>query len=192
MSGLYSPILAQAGFAKRKLASVIEWVAELDGATQYWQLSEPINVQNGDAISFAFTGFENIGLYKRFFGSDDFILSLDTGADGDKFRSRSLTNAYLDGVEITTETLIPVAGAHDVNCISGATKQINTLLSLESSNLVKVAMYNFKVIRNGVVIHEIHLTNKAQGATQLATVGNVNAFMPNYTDAVWKNKAELV
>ena len=48
-------------------------------------------------------------------------------------------------------------------------------------------IYGFEFEINGVLTNKIPLTNKSQGATQLATVGNVNAFMPNYTEAVWRN-----
>ena len=188
---LHAPILEQAGFVESAKAA-IEYVAQSDGATQYWQLSEPINLMPNDVIQFGLAKFTNVGTFKRFFGSNDFTFSLDTGADGDKFRLRSITSATLNGANIASDaTLIPTAGDNMIEAIVGATRSIPTLLSLGNTNLVSAAIHNFKVIRSGVVIHEIPLTNKAQGATQLATVGNVNAFMPNYTELVWKDKSKL-
>lgn len=188
---LHAPILEQAGFVESALP-VIEYVAQTDGVAQYWQLSEPINLIPNDVIQFGLAKFTNVGTFKRFFGSSDFTFSLDTGADGDKFRLRSITSATLNGVNITSDaTLIPAAGDNMIETIVGATRSISTLLSLGNTNLVSAAIYNFKVIRSGAVIHEITLTNKAQGATQIATVGNINATMVNYTESVWKDKSTL-
>lgn len=188
---LHAPILEQAGFIESALP-IIEYVAQTDGATQYWQLSEPINLIPNDIIQFGLAKFTNSGIFKRFFGSSDFSFSLDTGADGDKFRLRSITSATINGANITSETtLIPTTGDNIVEVITGATSSISTLLSLGNANLVSAAIYNLKVIRSGVVIHEIPLTNKAQGATQIATVGIVNATMVNYTESVWKDKSKL-
>lgn len=47
------------------------------------------------------------------------------------------------------------------------------------------AVINFKHYQDDVLINEIPLTNKAQGATQLATTGSVSATLTNYTENVW-------
>lgn len=163
------------------------YVYRLDGLTKYFQLSEPINFIPNDVIQFGLSKFTNVGTFKRFFGSSDFTFSLDSGADGDKFRLRSLTNGILNGESIISDTtLIPTTDGNDIEVVAGATRSISTLLSLGTTNLVSAAMYDFRVIRNGTVIHEIPLTNKAQGATQLPTVGNVSATIINYTESGWE------
>ena len=48
-----------------------------------------------------------------------------------------------------------------------------------------------RIRRNGTIINEIPLTNRNQGSTQLATIGDVNAFMTDYAEDVWKNKNTL-
>lgn len=182
---VYAPILEQAGFLKRKAAAVVEqWVAQLDGAIQCWQFTVPISLVASDVVEFEFVGFENSGTYKRFFGSTDFVLGLDTGASGSEFRLNRIEYATLDSEAIGNGTLIPNRGK--LVCSVTESRDINTLGSIGETRNIRAAIYNFKVIRNGTVIHEIRLNNKAQGATQLATVGNVNAFMANYTDAVWR------
>ena len=47
-------------------------------------------------------------------------------------------------------------------------------------------LFDFEVERGGEIIYAIPLTNKSQGATQLATVGSVNATMINYTGDEWE------
>ena len=58
-------------------------------------------------------------------------------------------------------------------------------------NLIHVSIEAVFWMEGEIHSNEIPLTNKAQGANQLATVGNINAFMPNYTEAVWKKESEL-
>lgn len=172
-------------------APQVEWVAELDG-TQYWQLTSPINLIANDVVEFDFTGYENIGIYKRFVGSSNFAFSLDTGETGDNFRTRGIISSQINGEELVSDaTSIPVVGSHNVKVTSSSSYAIEYLLSLGGSNIAKAAMYNFRVIRNGAVIHEIPLTNKPQGATQIATVGTVNATMIGYTEDVWVDKSKL-
>lgn len=184
---LHAPILEQAGFVSGALEPVKNYVARSDGVSQYWELSEPVNILPNDVIRFGLSKFTDVGAFRRFFGSSDFTFSLDSGADGDKFRLRRVTDGLINGETITSDvTLIPTTGSNDVEVVSGEIRSISTLLSLGTTNLASAAMYEFRVIRNGTVIHEIPLTNRSQGATQLATVGNVNATMVGYNPDVWE------
>lgn len=186
-NALTNAIRSAFNYTANEAADAEQWVAQLDGATQFWQLSESIHLLADDVVEFDFTGYENVGLYKRFIGSSNFVFSLDSGATGDNFRTRGILSSEIDGSDLVSDsTVIPLPGVHNVKVTPSSSYTIESLLSLGNTNLTKAAMYNFRVIRNGVVIHEIPLTNKAQGATQLATVGDVNAFMPNYTNAVWR------
>ena len=106
---------------------------------------------------------------------------------GDKFRLRTVISATVNGSEVTSDqTAIPTTGLNSISVEVGGTKNIETLLSLGASNLLQAAIYDFKVTRDGVIVNEIPLANKAQGATQIATVGSVNATMINYTPDVWE------
>ena len=192
---VYAPILEQAGFLKRKAAVVVEqWVAQLDGATQYWQLSEPIDLIAGDVIEIGFVGDIIQDSYKSFIASTDSNLRVATGADPQKFdlANTNYNKTKVNGITIINNTtLIPNSGMNILEFASYSNyliKGFGARVNESGSAILHIALafYNFRVKRNGVILNEIPLTNKAQGATQLATVGNINAFMPNYTEAVWR------
>ncbi|MAD74978.1 MAG: hypothetical protein CML20_09345 [Rheinheimera sp.] len=197
MTLISSPILAQAGFLKRKAAPAVEqWVAKLDGATQCWLLSESINLIAGDKVRLTYksaltasTSIET--LYSN--DADHYLLvCLDLASRGGYLvRAGSLK---VDGNTYTYPSPAPTDGLlHTVE--QTISRSVSTsLLGASWFNFASGtrrwyfndAILDFEVERAGEIIHKIPLTNKDQGATQLATVGNVNAFMPNYTDAVWR------
>ncbi|TMP48709.1 hypothetical protein [Pseudoalteromonas sp. S1688] len=189
---VYAPILEQAGFLKRKAAVVVEqWVAQLDGATQYWQLSEEISVPDGGSIELDL-------MYDSANQSEvEYVLTSELNTDTSLFfTSREVLSVgpsgYIPGIlvdGVSAVTLPYDDTFHTIKCIaSGGLTKVGILAS--RFNYTRTSSGTIKMFRvrdsNGVVVNEIPLTNKAQGATQLATVGNVNAFMPNYTDAVWR------
>lgn len=209
MSGLYSPILEQAGFLKRKTAVVVEqWVAQTDGAMQFWQLSKPIELPENSSfkVTIYVQGGEDAyeGLIENSKTSHTWIRLLPSsqssnlqGYDG---------NLYFGGV-LQSELLIRDSLFHKVSFIREVDKlsiQIDDRapevarssgagaawafdrLGKFSSTYFNGAIHSFEVELEGEVIVFIPLNNISQGATQLATVGNVNAFMPNYTNAVWR------
>lgn len=195
MSGLYSPILEQAGFIKRKAADVVEqWVAKLDGIGQAWVFDTPIEYEVGDIIEIEFKGGTVSNAYARFIAFTSNVMYLAANGDKNAFDNSNTDFALtkINGNSIVkNSTPIPTGGYNLLQVGSyvegkiggigaGVSEAGNTSLRLN------LAFYNFRHIRNGAVLHEIPLTNKAQGATQLATVGDINAFMPNYTDAVWR------
>ena len=205
MSGLYSPILEQAGFIKRKAAAVVEqWVAQLDGAAQSWVLTDPIIIPAGTDCSITFTLNGSLDTYEGLFRSSDnsdwfrlipesqgnnfqgniggsFIggvpysfLKVRDGSDR-KFVLRRVENRFYIDIDGSSYTLSVASGEFSISVLGefGGGEFFGYFKDLE-------------VEINGVLTNQIPLTNKAQGATQLATVGNVNAFMPNYTNAVWR------
>lgn len=184
---VYAPTLEQAGFLKRKAAVVVDqWVAQLDGVTQYWVLSEPINIEVDYTVGLMFIGGVISNQYARFYCLANNQMSVDSGIDSDKFRvSGGVTS--LNDSNIFSGDPIPLSGENKIETKLSVTGMIDSIGSYNNSRFINLPLYGF-VIKNaaGVVIHEIPLTNKAQGATQLATVGNINAFMPNYTEAVWR------
>ena len=186
------------------VASAIKWVAQLDGLTQYWQLSEPIVIPEN--VDFRLT--------QTFSGVNDSFEGLLDSTDGSfwlRLMPTSQSNniqAFL-GAAYTSEiphstinlrdgnyhtlTFARVSGVIHV-IYDGVTSIANTNNS--AFNIHRMARFStaefegvykeFEVEIDGVITNQIPLTNKAQGATQLATVGNINAFMPNYTEAVWR------
>lgn len=213
--GISSPLLKQAGFVRSKLAvvgDVFGWVAELDGLSQSWQLSVPI-VINGESdfrISFKMIGTNEIyeGLFEN--SNDDHAwmrlqppeqeFSIQ-GYDGQSYiaaaryshydlrngESRLLSFVRTDGklyVGIDDGDLVYSRTTSEVWAFDRLGKYLNTTFG--------GVIYGFEVEIDGIVTNAIPLTNKAQGATQLPTVGDISAFMPNYTAAVWKKNRPLV
>ena len=169
----------------KPLTPLINYVARLNGADQYWQLSGPINVENDDRIGISFIGGVITNSYARFFASDNNSFSVDANIDGATFRVSSGVST-LDGAIINTGEPIPTVGKHDIILETANAGVLNTLGEFNGSRFNNLPLYSFFIERNGTVIHQIPLTNKAQGATQLATVGNVNATMVNYDESVWE------
>lgn len=171
------------------------WVAQLDGATQYWQLSEEIplpigysyeidvlyessNQSSGDYLA---TG-EGDTFYPLFFVNREF---LSTGSSG------NLEDPIVDGID----NMLPYDNEFHTVMIKSNSSIAGLGILGARFNYVRNCSGIIKMLRvkdqNGTVVNEIPLTNKDQGATQLATVGAVNATMANYTEAVWKKESEL-
>lgn len=165
--------------------STIEWVAKLDGAMQYWQLSGPINLTVNDVVEFSFIGGVVFNGFAAFIGTTNFAVRSDVDTTA-KFLREQGSSATLNGFPVDSGvTEIPLSGENKISILVLSTGSLEQISSISGTRLMNLPVYNFRVIRDGVVIHEIPLNKKSQGATQLATVGNVNAFMPNYTEAVW-------
>lgn len=202
---VYAPILEQAGFLKRKAAAVVEqWVAQLDGATQSWVLSDPIIIPASTdcSVSFTLKGSNDTyeGIFRSADGSDWFrLIPL---SQGNNFQG-NLAGAFIGGVPYSALTVRNgQERAFKLRRVSGrfyidVDDQTYTLSVASGEFSISVLcefgggefggyIKEFEVEIGGVLTNSITLTNKAQGATQLATVGNVNAFMPNYTEAVWQ------
>lgn len=169
----------------------IEWVAQPDGATQYWQLTEEIQIPDGGSIELDL-------LYDSTNQSSvEYILTSEGNSDTSLFFTarellRSGSSGYISDIivdNVNTEALPYDSNFHTIKCVvSGNLAKVGVLgarFSYERNCSGIIKMFTVKD-QNGTVINEIPLTNKTQGATQIATVGSVNAFMPNYTDAVWR------
>jgi hypothetical protein len=158
-----------------------EWVARSDGATKYWQLSSEIPLVNGQIIK-----FKCLGLYEG-------GVLISTASYGLQFR---LINgiyeffgctAKINGVEaVSGVTTAAQTTITEFELTITTARPLGTLLSKGASFLCAAAMFDFQVVDGQSVINEIPLTNKAQGATQIATVGSVNATMLNYTGDEWE------
>ena len=170
---------------------VVNYVARPDGETQRWQLSEPIEIEVDDVIELSFIGGVMDDRTRYLFGEPTFQYGVyATGISASKAIELSAgTTATMDGQPISSGTLpLPSSGKHELVATTSSVVTLSFLgaRNLSSSQITSLPIYNFRVIRNGTVIHEIPLTNKEQGATQLATVGSINATMINYTPDVWE------
>lgn len=185
MPAIYSPLMIQTGFGKR---SAKNYVARLDGLTQAWQFSEPLNLLVGDDIYMSYTDIATDGSRSYFFGDEAYQFALFSTVDAIYFDGYAL-NSTVNGNTITNEvTEIPAEGINELKLVPGRAGSPTFLGARVSDSSYKMngAIFNFKVVRGGEIIHEIPLTNKSQGATQLPTVGSVSATMINYTEAVWQ------
>jgi hypothetical protein len=162
-------------------------VARLDGATQYWQLSAPIELQLGGRVEI---DLYRVNDYFKLFDStaDRFDVTVFNGA----ITERNDCLIYVDGA-LTNQ--VPLSGVEyaikldrDASIQDKTRKEISIIGA--RFNAVEFLQGYVKGLRvynsSGVLTNEIPLTNKAQGATQLATVGNVNATMINYTGDEWE------
>ena len=172
---------------------VIKNVARLDGFSQYWALSQGITLHVGDVVTFKISYLTSIlHVAEIMFG--------DNGVD-------RASRAYIDAVVADNpvviirdgklETLIDGVdtnqftmdgGTHTVEFSVVREFYVDSLCSHNNGEqyFLSGSIHEFKVERAGMIVNNIPLTNKAQGATQLATVGSVNATMPNYSSDVWE------
>ncbi len=167
-----------------------QFVARLDGATKSWQLTSPINLLGNDVVELSFIGGQVSNAFAMFFESDSRNFYMSTTSDSLNFRVKAAfgTPMLNDQPIDNNITPVPSSGENTTSAAVVGSEVISYITSRMGASLfLNLAVYNFKVIRDGVVINEIPLTNKAQGATQLATVGNVNATMINYTGDEWES-----
>lgn len=184
---VYAPILEQAGFLKRKAAAVVEqWVYRLDGASQYLKLTAPINLIPLDVVEIDFIGGAVSNGFAAFIGTTNFAVRFDVDTTKSFLREQGL-DATLNGISVNSgSTQVPESGENKASLLVSSSGVLEEISSIAGSRLMNLPVYNLRVIRNGTVINEIPLTNKSQGATQLATVGNVNATIINFTEDGWE------
>ena len=178
----------------KPLTPLINYVARLNGTDQYWQLSGGITLELGDLVEFEFvSGGDNTNSFV--IDSTDrssFIFNKNSTVQ----RSSALGFMDING-EMVQNLATPFPSEGVVNIVSirmdvsVATIDFIGCEYREDRGYFSGLFRNFKVTRGGSVIHQIPLTNKAQGATQLATVGSVNATMIGYTPDVWEVLPEL-
>lgn len=168
------------------------YVYGLNGVDQYFQLSESVDFKVGDTLELGFIGSVVSGSYRSFVSSTDSSLRVSSGGNPQVFDIASTSDAKVNGVTIiNNQTPIPTSGMNYLEFKSFSDYLIRGIgarvASDGSANLyINLPLYNFKVIRGGVVIHEIPLTNKAQGATQLPTIGSVSATIIGYNENDWE------
>ena len=180
-------------------------VARLDGATQYWQLSESIvipanvNYEIGFYASRALNDTSLLYLlaYSQGNTSEKHRLALSTGTPQKVYGMGFVAKDFiLNGEGQFTLTHNGVSKVTFINFNESAADAFNSeTITIDrlcgpwlggDSGYLNGYIRDFYVIVDGVEILRIPLTNKAQGATQLATVGNVNATMINYTGDEWE------
>lgn len=191
LSPILNPIIGGA------LEPVVNYVARTDGATQYWQLSGSSNfieMQAGDEMTLS-ARIDSFETSSYIFDDGRF----DTGTRPYLLvgrNTRQISNIagyydlYIDGefIDLSTNKFWPNDNDyHSVRIISNQSMNITRF----SARFFGPSDYLAGVIKDIYFTRaagdiSIPLTNKEQGATQIATVGNISAFMPNYTPDVWE------
>ena len=188
MLGSYGTVIERGG-SYSIWGKVKQYVARLNGTDQYWQLSEGITLELGDLVEFEFISYgDNIGSFV--------IDSTDRSAfmlNKDGVVQRALALGFMDiNGEMVQNLATPFPSVGVINLVSIRMDVSVTTIEFigceyrEDRGYFSGLFRNLKVTRGGSVVHQIPLTNKAQGATQLATVGNVNATMVGYNNDVWE------
>lgn len=166
-------------------------VARLDGATKYWVFDVPVVVPLGGSVEIDLLYDPNTTI------DNDYILCSEASTSTSSFfLSREAIGVGSSGI-ISEYTIDEQASNnfpydnsfHTIKYIFdndlGRVKFLGTRFNIQQ--LSRGIFKNFRV-RDGVgsIVNEILLTNKSQGATQLATVGSINATMINYTGDEWE------
>ena len=181
-------------------------VARLDGATKYWQLSDPIAAPENTDFTFAayISGTRTSDIEGVFSdsGGSSWIRALNSGQSqdlqmfvGGSFKGASYPTGYdLRDGNFNLFKLSRVGGQLSFSINDSEMKTLGTSnAEFSIDNLFRFSnqyfagvIYGFEVEIGGVLTNSIPLTNKSQGATQIATVGNVNATMVNFSTDVWE------
>lgn len=177
----------------KPLAPLINYVARLNG-TQSWGLTSPINLVVGDKVRITYRSSLTASTSIKVFYSRDTNFYPLVGLGNDGAYTTNAGSIKIDSNAYTPGDPAPIDGLfHTVEHTISASVS-TSLLGAAWSSFVdgnKIwffdgVLLDFEVERAGEIIHQIPLTNKSQGATQLATVGNVNATMVGYTPDVWE------
>lgn len=190
------------------IKQVVNYVAQLDGATQYWQLSDGIPADSNEAFSFSvqvnfgadFSGVNTVladgangeGLWVYIENGSKVGIRLN-GSEFKTFQFGGNVNGVLK-VSFDSNNIVVENGGVTLTAINSLTTNLNVLrLGFRGTfGYFKGVLSDFYFFgQSGELISYIPLTNKAQGATQLATVGNVNATMIGYNENVWVKESDL-
>lgn len=191
----------------KPLAPLINYVARLNGTDQYWQLSEEINTGTNFDFSIStqievsgpsmITGANNRDV-GGFFHHGGKVSVRDTNG-----RTYTTLSAFPIGSGAIFDMRVLVVNGNLSLYVNDELQSMNRandgtfagLFLHRIGRRVEDKFYNKGITYgfllkdvSGTVINSIPLTNKAQGATQLATVGNVNATMIGYTPDVWEQE----
>ncbi len=178
---------------------VINYVARLDG-TQYYELSEAVTISLGGALELDFysevTGWQTVvsGFTDQNGGRVGEVRRNNTDETIELIGDLSGFDYYIDGDQITSRvTPFPLQKITRLRVVNSSSELLKyrVLAERDSSTTSSARLVGYiKRFRvydsSGVLINEIPLTNKAQGATQLPTAGNVSATMVNYSEDVWE------
>lgn len=199
---LHAPILEQAGFVTGNSNPVVSYVAELNGTDQSWEFSSPVSLGEADDCKIRLKLTLNRNTTQVIYGGGSSPERLYIGTENGNWLIGNGTDridtlvASPIGVELATELVL--SGGVFKLTVNGSVVYEQPIKYSTSKNLTGISnlsgfrvfgfAYDFQVEIGGVTTNSIPLTNKPQGATQIATIGGINATMTNYDESVWKVK----
>lgn len=165
-------------------------VAELNEDSQYWELETPLNVDTGDVLSIDFFGKvvpEDKTMF--FFGDPTYKFGVFASSE-----QSNVFEGYGGKTTLTQEaveygvTLIPTQGVHRLTFTvsrSGLLTQVGSRQG--TSGASNIALFNFRVSKNGVITNAVPMTHRTQGSHQRPSIGTVALHLRGYTEGVWDN-----
>jgi len=195
---LHAPILEQAGFSLGSYNIVKNYIYKLDGSNKYINFSDPLLLTSDCEISLDVILGSNTTqvIYgdgsspERFYiGTENGNWLVGNGTD----RVDTMSPA---GISVINETVVTLSGGVfklAVNSVVvyeqpikySTAKDLDGISTLSGFRMLGSA-FNFTLSKSGTVTNSIPLTNKAQGATQLPTVGSVSATIVGYNENDWE------
>ena len=187
---------------------VKNYVYRLDGVAKYFQLSSPLvagvnddftlkmkaNRGNRTAGCFLMTSMNGADYGINIYSTGDYSIGAGRLSIFGLGNSPLIEGLYsftdLD-VEVSRGSgvwTLTVNGVSDTKTPTSEPPAIATSTETNLGRRVTGSFYsdgyisNLEYYLNGTLVNQIPLTNKDQGATQLPTVGDVNATIVNYTD----------
>jgi len=166
-------------------------MAVTDGATKYWKLTSPVTIPQGGSIEFDLYRPSGLARTNEYVisGESDTNTAIFFGGESSLLVGSSgyIASLTVDGSEVNEA---PADGSfYKISAVSTTNlSEVKNLGCRFSFERLILGAFKDLIIKDsqGEIINHIPLTNKSQGATQLATVGNVNATMINYTGDEWE------
>jgi len=195
---LHAPILEQAGFSLGSSNIVKNYIYKLDGSNKYINFSDPLLLTSDCEISL-----------DVILGSNTTQVIYGDGSSPERFYIGTENGNWLVGngtdrvdtmspadISVINETVVTLSGGVfklTVNSVVvyeqpikySTAKDLDGISTLSGFRMLGSA-FNFTLSKSDTVTNSIPLTNKAQGATQLPTVGSVSATIVGYNENDWE------
>jgi len=195
---LHAPILEQAGFSLGSSNIVKNYIYKLDGSNKYINFSDPLLLTSDCEISLDVILEKNTTqvIYGEGSSPERFYIGTENGnwlVGNGTDRVDTMSPADISVINETVVTLSGGVFKLTVNSVVvyeqpikySTAKDLDGISTLSGFRMLGSA-FNFTLSKSGTVTNSIPLTNKAQGATQLPTVGSVSATIVGYNENDWE------
>ena len=195
---LHAPILEQAGFSLGSSNIVKNYIYKLDGSNKYINFSDPLLLTSDCEISLDVILEKNTTqvIYGEGSSPERFYIGTENGnwlVGNGTDRVDTMSPADISVINETVVTLSGGVFKLTVNSVVvyeqpikySTAKDLDGISTLSGFRMLGSA-FNFTLSKSDTVTNSIPLTNKAQGATQLPTVGSVSATIVGYNENDWE------